>query len=208
MTCSGCHTFFPIHFPLCRLCWTSLQAPPPIVPPLAPFISIHARYLLTDPRYRIIREWKKNGGYLLKRAILRDLQAPEVDAIIPIPQDFFRAWRRHGSRTWECAKALHAPIIDALVRTDKTPQAQKTSLFDRISNPPRFKLKDIKLPKRILLVDDIMTTGSTLQAAASALTAYELHAFVLGIRPQQRYEPPKTHVLDHRDQTAPKAPEV
>ncbi len=69
-----------------------------------------------------------------------------------------------------------------LMRTQKI-QQKKLSKADRLASKSRYALKkNAKVPERILLFDDIKTTGATLEDAATALKcagASEVRAFTV-----------------------------
>ena len=100
--------------------------------------------------------------------------APE--ALIPIPLHKSRR-RRRGFNQAELiarglSKKLGIPVCsDWLIRTKKTrPQKELTDLERKQNLKNAFQLKqnDVRL-KKVLLIDDIYTTGSTADAAAALL---------------------------------------
>ena len=112
----------------------------------------------------------------LERAGRELLQAS--DLIMPVPLHRFRLWRRRYNQAAELARALSrrtgiASSNAALVRARPTPsQGSMASAKSRRRNVlGAFKVPDPKAVagRSILLVDDVITTGATAEAAARAL---------------------------------------
>lgn len=64
------------------------------------------------------------------------------------------------------ARRLHQPCRSLLIRTGGAPQAGRTA-SDRRANPA-FRA-GIRVPGAVLVIDDVVTTGATVSAAARAL---------------------------------------
>lgn len=99
------------------------------------------------------------------------------DALVPVPLHekrlAARGYNQAALLAEEIGKALHIPVYDKLVVRGKNTVPQKTlNRAERQNNLKRaFKIvaNDVKL-KTIILIDDIYTTGSTLDALAETLT--------------------------------------
>ena len=149
---------------------------------------LRARYLMVEPGYSVLRRWKTSPSPALQQLLLHDFAprfddlARQADLIAPVPQTHRRAWRLGGSPARRLGTLLsqHAnkpllPVhaarpIHRLNAIAPTSQA-KNPVETRLSAPPRFELLE-PLPhsvRRILLVDDFMTTGQTLCAFARSL---------------------------------------
>jgi ComF family protein len=106
---------------------------------------------------------------------------PLLDAaqvIVPVPLHPARLWRRRYNQAAELARALGrdwncAVQVAALERSRATPsQGAMASAKARRRNVQRaFRVPDPALVagKRVLLVDDVVTTGATVEACARAL---------------------------------------
>lgn len=104
----------------------------------------------------------------------------ETDAILPVPLHWRRLLFRRFNQSAELARALgrraEIPVLpDALIRTRPTPsQGKMPSALARRRNVRRaFAVRESAKPaisgKRLLIVDDVMTTGATVNACARVL---------------------------------------
>lgn len=137
-------------------------------------------------KYRkLIHQLKYNGrndiGVFLGREFGRELNGSElyksVDAIIPVPLHPRRQKERGYNQAEVIAnglsKSMDIPVIsDVLVRRVYTQTQTKKSRTERVQNVSgAFGLQNPeKISKRhVLLVDDVITTGSTLEVCAQTL---------------------------------------
>ena len=103
----------------------------------------------------------------------------EADAVVPVPLHPTRLLKRRYNQAAEIARPLARTagleyLPDALVRTKRTDSQGGKSGSGRRRNVagafavPAARAKQVK-GRRVLLVDDVMTTGATLEACAKAL---------------------------------------
>jgi ComF family protein len=109
--------------------------------------------------------------------LLLSLDLPVVDAIIPVPLSKKRLTQRGFNQSHllgrYISKNLSVPLkCDLLVKTKDTPPQSMLSREERIRNPKRaFSVagSSREVPQTVLLVDDVMTTGATMNACARIL---------------------------------------
>ena len=103
-----------------------------------------------------------------------------IDALIPVPLHWTRRLKRGYTQTLRIAKGISEhtgiPILDNLRAT--RPHSTQTALSrtERSMNI-RSEIFDVRNPsalsgKTILLIDDVATTGATLEACVMAITAH------------------------------------
>jgi ComF family protein len=116
-------------------------------------------------------------GRLLAERRREQLAAVKADMIVPVPMFWTRRFRR-GKNNPELlanclAKSLKIPLRPkALVRHRNTsPQVglARTRRFENVRGAFRVRNPEIVSNARILLVDDVLTTGATCSEAARAL---------------------------------------
>ena len=163
------------------LCEPCVEALPVRVEPVGGPPSVTQTFALgphDGPLGVLIREAKygKNLGVIdsLGRHLGEALtEAMDVDAIVPIPIPTTRRWMRgfdQGERLGlGVAKATGIPLRPILSRRSGSPQVGKGAAERRKLPICAISVAAGSVPDRILLVDDVRTTGATLHAAARAL---------------------------------------
>jgi ComF family protein len=97
----------------------------------------------------------------------------DVDAVVAIPIPRARRWRRGFCQGERMARGVAAasglPLLPLLRRRSGPTQVGQRAAARRRLSASNFVVQVDGAPDRILLVDDVRTTGATLHAAARAL---------------------------------------
>ncbi|HFU4218753.1 TPA: ComF family protein [Streptococcus suis] len=115
--------------------------------------------------------YKFQGDYVLRKIFARELREALADfsdyTIVPIPLSQERLEERGFNQVTGLLDAAKIPYQELLGKRDSKKQSSK-SREERLETEQTFYLLDEKnLPEKILLIDDIYTTGATIQLAKS-----------------------------------------
>ncbi|MDA3954624.1 MAG: ComF family protein [Bacteroidales bacterium] len=138
-----------------------------------------------DSKYQtMMHKFKYHGnkeiGYVLGKSFgnqLRNSFFNQVDVIIPVPLHKSKLKKRGYNQSEWIAKGLSETLLKPLdiksfIRSVATETQTRKSRFERWENVENiFKITNEKFlkGKHILLVDDVVTTGSTLEACANVI---------------------------------------
>ncbi|MBB1473313.1 ComF family protein [Luteimonas sp. MC1782] len=156
-------------------CAACLRQPPPLD-------TAHAAFVYAFPLDRLLPRFKFHrdlaAGRLLSAAMAGAFASlPRPDALLPIPLHRARLRERGYDQALELARplgrALALPLCDGLLLRARatTPQSRLHADDRRRNLRGAFAAQPSggALPRHVALVDDVMTTGATLHAAAIAL---------------------------------------
>jgi len=100
----------------------------------------------------------------------------DVDCVVPVPLHWRREHQRGFNQAREIARHLGPPVIGALTRRRATrPQVELAADRRRMNVASAFAARRAWFRghevrgKKVLLVDDVSTTGATLEACAAVL---------------------------------------
>ena len=182
--CGGCHAMLPWQSHACRRCALPLaqpgecghclQSPPPLG-------EVHAVFDYAFPMDRLLPRLKFHRDFAAGRVLVQCMAErlaglPRPDAIIPIPLHRTRLRGRGYDQALEIARPLArilgVPLLDHALARRKTTRAQSRLDADARQRNVRDAFHadpGVPLPAHVVLVDDVMTTGATLHAAARVL---------------------------------------
>ena len=182
--CSACHAGLPVLAAACPRC----ALPMPVAETCGPCLgrrqvlsSVRAVYLYAPPLDQLLPRFKFHrdlaaGRLLAGEMALALASAERPAALLPVPLHRARLRRRGYDQALELARPiavqLGLPLLGHVLRRRRATGAQS----DLDAAARRHNLRDAfavttpgPLPAHVALVDDVMTTGATLEAAALAL---------------------------------------
>jgi len=191
--CVACRTPFLNRFPLdetgrCALCAKGLSG----------FDAVYSYGSYEGALRKLVHLFKYGGvtplagplGRFLALALPRE---QSFDAIVPMPLHWARRWRRGFNQSEllarQIARRWNVPVRAIVKRVRATaPQAGLTNSKRRLNVSGAFRVKSARSSEkplagmRVLLVDDVLTTGASAAACARALKrAGAKHVTVLAL---------------------------
>ena len=187
MLCTSCEASLPrARRPRCERCWLPKAEAAPcrhcLERPLA-LDAVRALYRYEEGPRRLVHALKYRDQSALASlmgqamASLAREEGLAADLVVPVPLAGARARQRGYNQAALLAKAIaseiEAPIVEALRRRRSAPpQAQSATAEARRRNVESAfaaRRPELIAAKRVLLVDDVVTTGATLDACARVL---------------------------------------
>lgn len=217
-TCAGCTR--ASWKSVCEFCKENLPWNDDLLPsPVTELESIAPLMYSFSRSQTLIRRFKEYGGSDLKRALFQmqhplkhRLMESHFFAVIPIPQDLDRSYTRGHESGLTVAKyfsqQLRVPLLPLLtLRSRNTARQTGLRKFEREWSENPFVFSDVcnrqwayhrlrdhmesRKEVRLLLVDDLITSGSTLSKACSTLREFypnlKIWGGSIGFRPSRRF---------------------
>ena len=169
--CRGCALPLPPGAPAAALCGACRQQ-------RSPLHQVHAACVYAAPVDGLLRRFKFHhdlaAGRLLSQLMAERLATAErPQALLPVPLHVSRLRQRGYDQALELgkplARALQLPLASGLRRVRATAAQSELDAAARRRNLRGAFIAKGPLPAHVALLDDVMTTGATLRAAASAL---------------------------------------
>ena len=185
--CQPCLDELPVYYPSCPrcalptatagICGSCQQCPPACD-------RVDSLFLYQEPLSLLVQQFKFNRKLEYGR-LFAQLMADEIaavcapwtapDLIIPVPLHHSRLRQRGYNQSWEIARQVSRLTgISSSHRTcrriKKTPLQTALKASERRNNLRQaFSVRISLQGLHVCIIDDVMTTGSTLEAIASAL---------------------------------------
>lgn len=178
--CASCRSSLtPLLPPLCERCgapgpWPVTRCAECAGRRLA-FATARAAIVYDSGARALVRAWKDHGRRSLARAAA-DVVAEAVGrpggCLVPAPADPGRSWERGDSPARSLALELgrrwELPVVDGLRRTRSLRRQRGLSLDERRRNVRGSVVARVELPREVCVVDDVYTSGATVNACAAA----------------------------------------
>ena len=149
--------------------------------PYPPVQAVYSAVFYDENAQQIVQRYKYNGcqdlhvymATQMLRALPDDIN-PANTCLVPIPLHWTRYLWRGFNQSYLLAKHISSitkiPVVHALKRVKRTAQQTQLNKTEREQNLRDAFVLSTSIPqRRVLLVDDVYTTGATMHAAAIAV---------------------------------------
>lgn len=179
---------FPVNCPACDaptrrgLCAQCADEIPTLLRPVAPPPAVATAWILGSYDGPL-GAWIRQGKYRCDPSAFAAMGArlaaaaagrlPRVDALVSVPVPRHRRLTRGFDQAELLASAvgaaLSAPLLPLLRRVDATEQAARSRRQRASGARAAFAHRGPPAPERVLLIDDVITSGATARACAEEL---------------------------------------
>lgn len=174
LRCRSCALPVPLGVSHCQQC---VRQPPPLDACVAAVdYGFPWERILSAYKFHGDPGWARTLALLLRSTPWAEPALDAADAVLPLPLSPQRLRQRGFHQTLLLARALAPDKADAhvLLRVRDTPAQSSLNRAQRLENlQGAFAIAPQRLPEvqgqRIVLLDDVMTTGTTLHTAAQVL---------------------------------------
>ena len=162
---------------LCQHCWRQLPIQPQVVIRQQQNIQVACQYHY--PLDRLIQQFKYEQQLQYQQllaGLLLELKLPKVQALVPMPISTQRLTERGYNQSVLIAQTLsqqlNIPIWQPIERLAQHSQKGLSRLERMQGITQQFKAKTTlqKRYKKVLIIDDVVTTGSSILALSDALS--------------------------------------
>jgi ComF family protein len=184
--CKGCEDDLPGNTSTCDICASPVAVAGATcdhcIERRPAFDRAFAPYRYEFPMVELIHRLKYGGqvaigrilGTLLARRIV-ERQRPMVDALVPVPLHPSREVRRGYNQAGEIARfagqILALPVADRIAMRVRATEEQAAlpAIVRRVNVSGAFEVCAQSVPASVAIVDDVLTTGATVDALAQVL---------------------------------------
>jgi len=189
--CAGCTNPIPCSLVVCERCESKMNGPM-FSPCSYPHIDqAYAFWRYEPPMSEILRQYKFFGRHriskYLAKIVFKTIYAVSLDMtlpVVPVPTTT-DALRRRGFDPnrlilRHLSKMIDFKLLDALVSRGSRQQQSLLKMEERKQNVREsFLCRSEEFPERVILFDDVVTTGSTASECAKMLKAGGVVSVVL-----------------------------
>jgi len=187
-----------MYAPICFYCWSTIEryngssCRVCAVPIVSPYAGMCGECLSNPPSFSFVLSYGLYSGTLreaihlfkfsgIKRLgkplgkLLSSLPIPEADMIVPVPLSKRGLRERGFNQTLILARTLSKDLnipfsMDSLFKRRHTPPQSGIKAVERKRNVKgAFEVREDVARKRVILLDDVMTTGATVRECAKTL---------------------------------------